>query len=201
MFASACVAMAPTCGSAAGTPAPTARNFDCTATPHSAASRSQATIEYVDGLAILQLSEVELAELALLWRDEHASDLRALERCTHRIGRRSADDDGDSLRVRLLETAHVLHPVEDEGVVERDVVLALDGDLRHAPPRGAEPALPHSSTDSPGSGVRISTPLGACSLSWSGVPVSSGKVPQWQGRQRFVPSSSSATPASLGPIV
>ena len=29
----------------AGTPAPTARNFDCTATPHSAASRSQATIE------------------------------------------------------------------------------------------------------------------------------------------------------------
>ena len=47
-FAHACVAMAPTCGSAAGTTAPTARNFDWTATPHSPASRSHATIEYVE---------------------------------------------------------------------------------------------------------------------------------------------------------
>ena len=36
---------APTSGSAAGTAAPTARNLDWTATPHSRASRSQATIE------------------------------------------------------------------------------------------------------------------------------------------------------------
>src|SRR5687767_12062268 len=42
--------MAPTCGSAHGTTDPTARNFDCTPTPHSPRSRSQATIEYVDGL-------------------------------------------------------------------------------------------------------------------------------------------------------
>jgi hypothetical protein len=47
--------------------------------------------------------------------------------------------------VRIFELAHVLDPVEDERVVERDVVLALDGDLRHAPPGGAEPALSHSS--------------------------------------------------------
>ena len=35
-------------GSAQGTTDPTARNFDCTATPHCPASRSQATIEYVE---------------------------------------------------------------------------------------------------------------------------------------------------------
>jgi hypothetical protein len=34
-------------GSAQGTTEPTARNFDCTATPHWPAARSQATIEYV----------------------------------------------------------------------------------------------------------------------------------------------------------
>jgi len=78
MFAHACVARAPTSGSAAGTPAPTARNFDCTATPHSRASRSHATMEYVEGLAIFQLAEVELEELALVGWDEHAGHLGPL---------------------------------------------------------------------------------------------------------------------------
>ena len=44
-FAYACVAIAPTCSFAHGTTEPTARNFDCVATPHCAASRSQAQIE------------------------------------------------------------------------------------------------------------------------------------------------------------
>jgi hypothetical protein len=35
----------PTCGSAHGTTEPTARNFDCVATPHCPRSRSQAAIE------------------------------------------------------------------------------------------------------------------------------------------------------------
>src|SRR6185503_7755669 len=117
MLASACVAMAPTCGSAAGTPAPTARNFDCTATPHSAASRSQATIEYVEGLAILELAEIEVPELALSGRDEDTRDLWALERDPDGLGRRGPDDDRRSLRVRLLQAAHVLDAVEHERVV------------------------------------------------------------------------------------
>ena len=46
-LAYACVAIAPTSGSAHGTTEPTARNFDCVATPHCPLSRSQAAIEYV----------------------------------------------------------------------------------------------------------------------------------------------------------
>src|SRR5678815_1323383 len=103
MLASAWVAIAPTWGSAAGTPAPTARNLDCTATPHSADSRSQATIEYVDGLAIFQLAKVELTQLPLLRRDEHARDFRPFERGADRVGRDRANDHWDALRVRLLE--------------------------------------------------------------------------------------------------
>jgi len=66
---------------------------------------------------------------------------------------------------------------------------------------GAEPALPHSWTVPPGSTSTISTSGCAYSRSASGVPVSLPKVPQWQGTQRFAPSSSSATAASRGPIV
>ena len=60
-FAHDCVAIAPTSGSAQGTTQPTARNFDCTATPHCRASRSQAQMEYVatTGLAVGHLREVE----------------------------------------------------------------------------------------------------------------------------------------------
>ena len=64
--------------------------------------------------------------------------------------------------------------VEHERIVE--VELALDGDLRHAPASGPEPALSHSSTEPPGSSATTSTPLASC-LSSSGVPLSNGKVP------------------------
>src|ERR671924_891968 len=115
MFASACVATAPTSGSATGTPAPTARNFDCTATPHSRAARSQATSEYVD-LAIFQAAEVELEELALLRRDQHARDLGVLERRLHGLGASCPDDDGDAARVGLAEPIGIRDVVEDERV-------------------------------------------------------------------------------------
>src|SRR5215212_4052893 len=145
MFASACVAIAPTSASAAGTPAPTARNFDCTATPHSAASRSQATMEYVDGLAIFQPAEVELRQLPLFRRDEDARDLGALERSPHLVGARGAYHDRNSLRMGLLQAADVCNGIEHESVVECDLVLALDRDFGDAPARGAEPAFSHSS--------------------------------------------------------
>jgi hypothetical protein len=46
-FASACVATAPTPARAYGTKAPTARNFDWTATPRESVSGSKATMEKV----------------------------------------------------------------------------------------------------------------------------------------------------------
>ena len=62
--------------SAQGTTEPTARNFDCTATPHCPASRSHATIEYVEiGLAIRGLDEVDCEQL--LRRHEYAGYFRA----------------------------------------------------------------------------------------------------------------------------
>src|SRR5213592_43722 len=116
MFAQAWVASAPTSGSAAGTPAPTARNFDCTATPHSRASRSQATIEYVEGLAIFELAKVELEQFAVVRRDEHAGDLGPFESRLDGFGRARADDDRDSLRMRFLQALDVGEVVDDQGI-------------------------------------------------------------------------------------
>src|SRR5215216_3209702 len=116
MFAHACVATAPTSGSAAGTPAPTARNFDCTATPHSRISRSHATIEYVEGLAIFQLAKVELEELALARRHEHAGDLGPLERSLDGLDAGRANNHWNSLRVRLAQPLDVRDVVQDERI-------------------------------------------------------------------------------------
>ena len=67
------------------------------------------------------------------------------------------------------------------GVTGRKVPeIALEGtvdrDLGHADAGRAEPALPHSSIVSPGSGASTST-SGASPRSSSGVPVRSGNVP------------------------
>src|SRR5438105_3274354 len=88
--------MAPTSGSAQGTIEPTARNFDCTATPHCFASRSQAAIEYVatSGSAIRELREVELEQVAPRLGHEHGRHLRPRKRRAHLFGRAGADDDG-----------------------------------------------------------------------------------------------------------
>src|SRR4029450_2580544 len=96
MFAQACVAIAPVSGAATGTPAPTARNFDWTATPHSRASRSHATIEYVDGLAIFQAAKVQLEQLPLVRRDQHTGDLGSLERGLHCFRAVGSDDNRDA---------------------------------------------------------------------------------------------------------
>ena len=77
----------------------------------------------------------------------------------------------------------------------------LERELRHAAAAPSPPAFPQIVTESPGSIISICTPAGASSCSFCGVPVSSGKVPQWHGTHRLVPSSSSATAASRGPMV
>ena len=76
--------------------------------------------------------------------------------------------------MRLLETSEVADVVEHERALE--VERALERELGNPPARRAEPALPHSSTDPPGSGEITSTP-GASSRSWSGVPARIGNVP------------------------
>jgi hypothetical protein len=66
--------------------------------------------------------------------------------------------------------------VEDERAIE--VGRPFENDLVDLAPGGAEPALAHQSVSvSPGAGERISTPGGASSRSWSGVPVRSPNVP------------------------
>src|SRR5207247_6493039 len=126
-------------------------------------------------LAIFDASEVEVPETALLRRDEHTGDLWSFERSADGIGVRRPHDDGGPAVVRLLQPGRVGDAVEHERLVERKLVLPLDHDLRHAAPGGAEPALPHKSTDSPGSGVRISTSLGTRRFNSSGRPTSTGK--------------------------
>src|SRR5918911_5140385 len=110
-FAYACVATAPTSGSAHGTTEPTARNFDCVATPHCRASRSQAAIEYVatTGSAIGQLHQVEVEELAPVGRAEGGSDLGPRERRLHLLGAARADDHRAPPLVRLAQGLHVGH--------------------------------------------------------------------------------------------
>src|SRR5918912_68466 len=91
-----CVAIAPTRGSAQDTSEPTARNFDWTPTPHCSASRSQATIEYVETIGsapIRELPEVELEQVVPVRRDEHRRDLGSRQRSLDRVGGRGAGGD------------------------------------------------------------------------------------------------------------
>ena len=90
-----CVAIAPTSGSAHGTMQPTARNFDCTATPHCRASRSQAQIEYVatTGLAVGHLREIE-REQRLVRRRAHTRRVRGKAPRAPPRARRAPHDDG-----------------------------------------------------------------------------------------------------------
>ena len=102
---------------------------------------------------------------------------------------------------RLPQRPEIRHAVDDERLVQRHRRIAFERELRDAAAAPPPPALPQIVTESPGSIISISTPAGASSFSFCGVPVSAGKVPQWHGTQRFVPSSSSATAASRGPMV
>ena len=111
-------------------------------------------------------------------------------------GVRGPDHDRPALLVRGPQSLH-LDGVQHEGIVE--LQFPVERDLGNPPSGRAEPALPHSSTVSPGS--MRSTCDRVSFASASGVPVRSGKVPQWQGTQRGLPSSSSASAASSGPIV
>src|SRR5436190_12128586 len=150
------------------------------------------------GLPVRQLRQVECQKLGSPFGDEDGRYLRPCQSPFDRFGRRCPHDDRTPGLVRLLERGLVRDVVQHERVVQ--VELSLDSNLRHAPAGGSEPALPQTVVVSPGSSAITSTP-GACSRSSSGVPASSGKVPKWEGMQRFAPSSSSATPASRGSIV
>ena len=123
------------------------------------------------------MAEVEVAKLTLRCGNEHAGDLWPPESGLDPFGVVRPDDHRGSLRVRFLQPLHVLAPVEDQGLVERDLVLAFDGDLGHAAPGGAEPPLPHSATDSPGAIAAISESVVTASRNASGVPVRRGNVP------------------------
>ena len=148
-FAYACVAIAPTSGSAHGTTEPTARNFDCTATPHCAgvevAGRDRVRRDDHPYVSSVRSSSSRSAPLG---RHEDARDLRPRERRLDLLGRRRADDDGRARSERLPQPLAVVDVVEHERL--RDVELALDRELRHAAPGRAEPALSHTVTDSPG---------------------------------------------------
>ena len=63
------------------------------------------------------------------------------------------------------------------GVAVQSKFLALDRDFQDAPPRCAEPALPHSSYVAPGAMSMISQLVVRASRQASGVPVRSGNVP------------------------
>ena len=76
----------------------------------------------------------------------------------------------------LAQCVRVERVQHERLVRKRD--LSLDDDLGNPAPRGAQPALSHSSTEPQGSTSMISTPAGASSRSASGVPVSSPNVPQ-----------------------
>src|SRR5512134_628037 len=141
---------------------PTARNLDCTATPNWRASRSHAQIEYVETstLPVGQLREVEGEER--LVAHERACHLAARERRVHLLDGRGTDDDRRAAGVRGPDRADVAAVVEHERALEVD--RALERDLRHLAPRGAEPALAHQNVSvSPGSGESTSTPGGASS--------------------------------------
>src|SRR6266536_1751651 len=169
--------MAPTPGSAQGTTEPTARNFDCVATPHWPACGSQAAIEYVAtsrALAIRELGEVEVEELTPRLGNEDGGDLGAGEGSLDLFGRLRADNDRPPPLVRGLEGGIVGDVVQHQRVVGFE--LALDRDLRDAAAGGSEPALSQTVAVSPGSSASTSTP-GACCRSSSGVPASSGNVP------------------------
>jgi hypothetical protein len=97
------------------------------------------------------------------------------ERRLDLLRRARAHDDRPSGLVRFVQALVVDDVVEHERVGELE--LTLDRDLRDASPGCAEPALSHRLTDAPGSIACMSTSAGACCLSSSGVPATSGNVP------------------------
>src|SRR5262249_22900760 len=107
--------------------------------------------------AIRQLPEVEVEQLAALWRDEHRRHFGTRERRFDLPGRASADRHRGPVLVRDVQARLVGHVVEDEGAL--DVQLSINRNLGNAAPCRTEPPLSHTATDSPGWIAWISTPL------------------------------------------
>ena len=101
-------------------------------------------MEYVEGLAtVLEAAKVELEQVLPSGWNEHTRHLGMLERRFDGLRVGCADDNGHTLSMRLAQPRNVFHAVENEGLLEVDRRIAFCRDLRHAPARGAEPALSH----------------------------------------------------------
>src|SRR5438874_13837180 len=97
--------MAPTWGSAHGTTDPTARNLDCTATPHCEADRSHATIEYVATTSlrpIRELTEIDIEQVWAVRRDDCSRDFGVGQRLFDRLHRRGPHDDRPTCLLGLV---------------------------------------------------------------------------------------------------
>ena len=114
-------------------------------------------------VSVRDAAEIEVAQVAALGGHEDARHLGARERAGDRLLVGGAHDHRPALGMCGAELLLVAHAVEHERLLERNVVFALDGDLRHPPPRRPEPALPygHTVTLSPGSGAITSTSASA----------------------------------------
>src|SRR5439155_1300538 len=113
------------------------------------------------------------------------------ERRLDLFGGRGANDDRPPRLVSGVQFLGARDRVQDERIVQ--VELALDGDLRHAAAGRSEPALPHSSSDPPGSRTTIST---SCTSAFS----SSGVEPEWNAFTTVnVAPAASTVPPLFGP--
>ena len=194
---SACVAIAPTPGSAHGTTEPTARNFDCVATPHCPASRSHAAIEYVAtiGSAIRELRQVEVEQRAV--GDERAAT----------SGRASAAFTSSALAARTTTgwpascaraQRLVVDGVEHERT--RDVDLALERDLRDPAARRSEPRA--SLTARPSLPARFSRPARSSAPPAHPASRSRGRTcPSGTGRSAGCRAARARARPRSGPIV
>ncbi len=133
---SACVAIAPTPASAHETTEPTARNFDCTATPHSPRSRSQAQIEYVDGASHTSAGagRARAARRGPAGTSTQATSGRASARTTASASAAAHDDRrAGACASTSASTSSTLS--RTSASAERNRLVALEDDLGDAPPR------------------------------------------------------------------
>ena len=123
--------------------------------PTGPASRSHAAIENVPRIRQLGQVDRRAARASSPGTTTEATSGRASAACTpSAVEARTTT--GFPSCVRCASRRRVGDVVEDECAVEVD--LAFDGDLRHAAPGRAEPALPHTVIVSPGLMSTISTP-------------------------------------------
>src|ERR1700679_1035022 len=100
------------------------------------------------------------------------------------------------LDLRVLGAVQIVQIVALDGLMEK-------GQAEREHDRDDRENLFHHSTGTPGSSVQTSVPGWSRirSASWSGRPISGGKVPKCRGITRFTFSMRQASAASRGPMV